>query len=125
MFFLYSTIIDDFRVSDAISFGGANSGQTCIKRRDLACNVEPSPLKNCKDLAMKLEVKYLFPTSSSGANFYIYQVPEGLEMRKILAHGIRMQKNPRTMEDICKSKVQLAPQQGNFISGVANPEIVC
>ena len=74
---------------------------------------------------MKLEVKYLFPTSSSGAKFYIYQMPEGLEMRKILAHGIRMQKNPRTMEDICKSKVQLAPQQGNFISGVANPEIVC
>ena len=39
---------------------------------------------------MKLEVKYFFPTSSSGAHFYIYQLPEGLEMRKILTHGIKM-----------------------------------
>ena len=34
---------------------------------------------------MKLEVKYLFPTSSSGANFYIYyQLSEGLGMGKHL-----------------------------------------
>ena len=52
---------------------GASSGQTSIKRRDLACDVKPPPLKNCKDLTMKLEVKYLCPISSSGANFYIYQ----------------------------------------------------
>ena len=44
---------------------------------------------------MKLEVKYPFPTSSSDANACIYQLPEGLEMRKILAHGMRMQKNPQ------------------------------
>ena len=62
--------------------GGANSGQTSIKLRDLTCDVEPPPLKNCKDMTMKLEVEYLFTTSSSGANFYIYQVPEGLGMRK-------------------------------------------
>ena len=49
---------------------------------------------------MKLEVKYLFPSSSSGANFYIYELPEGLLMRKILAHGTRMQKNPQTRKDI-------------------------
>ena len=49
---------------------------------------------------MKLEVKYLFPTSSSGANSYIHQLPEGLGMRKILAHVIRLRKNPQTREDI-------------------------
>ena len=48
---------------------------------------------------MKLEAKYLFPTSSSGVNFYIYQLHEGLGMSKILAHGIRMPKNPQTRED--------------------------
>ena len=36
---------------------------------------------------MKFEVKYLFPTSSSGAYFYIYEIPEGLGMKKIWAHG--------------------------------------
>ena len=45
---------------------------------------------------MKLEVKYLFPTSSSGANFYIYQLYEGLGM---IAHGIRTQNNPQTKVD--------------------------
>ena len=49
---------------------------------------------------MKLEVKYLFPTSSSGANFYIYELPENLRMRKVLAHGIRKQKNPQNKVDI-------------------------
>ena len=39
---------------------------------------------------MKLEVKYLFPTLSSGANFCIYQLSKGLGMRKILPHGVRM-----------------------------------
>ena len=47
---------------------------------------------------MKLEVKYLFLTLSSGANFYIFQLPE--EMRKILAHGIMVQMNPKTSLDI-------------------------
>ena len=79
---------------------GANSGQTSIKCHYLACDVERPPLKNCKDLTMKLEVKCLFPNSSSGAKFYISQLPEGLIIRKILAHGIRMQKNPQTREDI-------------------------
>ena len=36
---------DDFGVSDAILLGDANFGQTSIKCRDLACNVETSPLK--------------------------------------------------------------------------------
>ena len=52
------------------------------------------------DLTMNLEVKYFFPTSSSGAHFYIYYLPEGLRMSKILAHGIRMQKNPPTRKNI-------------------------
>ena len=42
-------------------------------------------VKNCKDLTVKLKVNYLFPTSSSGANFYIYELPEGLGKSKILA----------------------------------------
>ena len=39
---------------------------------------------------MKLGVKYLYLTSSSGKNFCIYQLREGLGMRNMLAHGIRM-----------------------------------
>ena len=91
--------IDDFGVSDVILLGGANSGQTSIKFRDLACDAEPPLLKNCKALTMQLEVKYLFQTSFSGANFYIYELPEGLGIRKTLARGIRMQKNPQTREE--------------------------
>ena len=49
---------------------------------------------------MKLEVKYLFPPSSSGANFYIHQSPEGLGMRKTLAYDIRMHENPQTRENV-------------------------
>ena len=49
---------------------------------------------------MKLEVKYIFPTSTPGVNNYIYKLPEGLGMRRILAHGTRIQKNPQTREDI-------------------------
>ena len=91
--------IDDFGVSDSILLGGANSGQTSIKCRDLACDVEPPALKNYKDLTMKLKINYLFATSSSGAIFYIYQLPAGLRMRKILADGIRMQKKPQTKKE--------------------------
>ena len=77
--------INDIGVSNAILLVGANTGQiSSYKKRDLACDVEQPPLKNCKDLTMKLEVKYFFPTSS----FIFCELPEGLEMRKILAHGI-------------------------------------
>ena len=123
--------IDDFRVSDATLLGIKNSSIEC---EDVACDVEPMSLKDYKDLTMKLKVKYPFPNSSSGANFYIQQLPKGLGMRKILAHGIRMQKNPQTRENIFwvfmdfhevyGSKVQLAPPHGNFINSVANPETV-
>ena len=58
---------------------------------------------------MKLEAEYLFSTSSSGANFYTYHLPEGLGMVKMLAHGIKMQKNSQTKEEnfmnLCGSKV--------------------
>ena len=56
---------------------GANSDQTFIKSLDVACDAEVSLLKNCKDLTMQFEVKYLFPTLFSGANFYIYGLLEG------------------------------------------------
>ena len=57
---------------------------------------------------------------------------ESLEMRKILARGIRMQKNPQTRTNIFLLftdfhgviRVQLASPHVNFISGVANLEIV-
>ena len=71
---------------------------------------------------MKLEVKYLFPTSPhSGANFFNYQLSESLE---ILAHGVRMQEVPqartnisgfsRTFIDLSVFKVQPAPLPENF-----------
>ena len=79
-------------VSDPILFagGGSKFGPTSIKCRNLTRDVEPPPLKNCKDLTMNLEVKYLLPTASSSANFYIYQLHEGLEMRKIFPHWVRI-----------------------------------
>ena len=49
---------------------------------------------------MKLEVKCIFPTSTPGLNNYIYKLPEGLGMRRILAHGAWIQKNPQIREDI-------------------------
>lgn len=49
---------------------------------------------------MSLEVRDLLPISSSGTNFYIYQLLESLGMVKTLAYGARMQKNPQTREDI-------------------------
>ena len=50
---------------------------------------------------MKLEVKYIFPTSPpGGASNYIYKLPDGLGMRKILAHRTRIQKNPQIRGDI-------------------------
>ena len=49
---------------------------------------------------MNLEVTYLFLTSPSGEDFYIYQFPEGLGMIKVLALGIRMQNNPQTRAEI-------------------------
>ena len=58
--------------------------------------LEPPLSENCKGLTMKLEVTYPFPTSSPGANFFICQLSECLAIRKILAHGIRMQKNQQT-----------------------------
>ena len=49
---------------------------------------------------MKLEVKYIFSTSTLSVNNYIYKLPEGLRIRRILAHGTRIQKYPQTREDI-------------------------
>ena len=92
--------VDYFEVSVAIVLEGANSGQTSIKCCDLACDAESTSLKNCEDFNIKLEVKYTFLTSSWGVNVYIYQLPEGLGMRKILGHDIRIEKNPQTRADI-------------------------
>ena len=62
---------------------------------------------NCKGLTMKLEVYQIyFPSlifrreDFAQSRFYNYQSPESLEMTKILAHGIRMQKNSQTRTDI-------------------------
>ena len=60
---------------------------------------------------------------------------EAMVMRKILALILgckRIHKPRRILSgflrifiELCGSKVQLAPLQGNFINGVAKPEIVC
>ena len=84
-----------------------------IKCCGLACHVEPRQLK------IVGRVKHLFQTSSSDGNYYIYELPEGLGMRKILAHGYilafkRMHKPGRTFSGfsqifvLCGSKVLLA-----------------
>ena len=96
--------------------------------------LEPLLLEDSKGLIMKLKVKYRFPTSSSGASFFIYQLLEGLEMRKILEDVVRMQKNTqtrmhifrfsRTFTELSGFKVQLAPSYKNFSNGYANPEII-
>ena len=93
---------------------------------------EPPPSENCKGLAMNLEVKYLFPTLSSGANFLIYQLPEVLGMRKIIAHGIRMQKNAKTraynfliltdLHTVMRFQSSTYTLHGNFSNGCSNPE---
>ena len=51
---------------------------------------------------------------------------EAIGMKKILAHDMRMKKNPQTKENtflifadfhgVMRSKVQLAPLHGNFIN---------
>ena len=84
---------------------------------------------------MKLEVKYIFPTSTPGVNNYTHKLPEVLGMRRILVHATRIQKNPQTgrifsgfsqiFVELCGSKVQLTPPDRNFINGITNPEIVC
>ena len=76
------------RLASTILLVSVNSGQISIKWHHLAYDVESPPLKSCKNLNIKSEANYLFPTLSSSANFYIYQLPEGLMMSKILAHGI-------------------------------------
>ena len=126
-----SFVIDDFGVSNAFSLIGANSGQTSIKCRDLACNVESLPLNNCRDLTVKLEVKYIFPTSSSGLIFYVYELPEMrkyqrmvLGCERIYNPGRKFFRSSRIFMELCGSKIQLAFLHGSFISGVTNPEIV-
>ena len=76
-------------VSNAILLVDANSGQISTKLRDLTCDVEPPPLKP--------------PLSSSRTNFYIYQLPEGLGMKKnlhIVLGGKRIHKKDIPKEDI-------------------------
>ena len=65
---------------------------------------------------MKLEIKYIFPTSTSGADFYIYELPEGLEMRKILGHT-RMQRNPQARGDIFWIFMELLGPKSNLHPG--------
>ena len=122
--------IDDFGVSDTILLGDANSVETSMKCLDLACDDESPPLKKCKDLTMKLGVKYLFPTSCSGASFYIYQLPEGLAIRKILHMVLgckRIHKPGRTFQDFDGFSWSYASPKSNLhprteISSMASQE---
>ena len=83
---------------------------------------------------MQLEVKYLLPTSFSGANFYIYELSEGLGIRKTV-HGITMQKNPQTRKKnfwifmhvhgvMWVQSPTCTSAHRNSINGVTNFEIV-
>ena len=69
---------------------------------------------------MKLEVEYLFPISSSGANFYIYQDAKDAKESTnqggnfLDFHGFSCPKS-----DLHHSQ----PSHENFINGVADPEI--
>ena len=64
-----------------------------------------------------------------------HNVEEAMVIRKILAHDIRMKKNPQTKKDtlwifkdfhdVMRVYSVTWPPHGNFISGVANPEMVC
>ena len=70
----YYLEIDDLDVSDAVLLGGGNSGQTSIKCYDLVSDVELQLLRNCKDLIMKLKVKYLLPTVEGTLGLRLHQV---------------------------------------------------
>ena len=83
---------------------------------------------------MKLEVKYIFPTSALSVNNYIYKLSEGLGMTKyqhmVLGYK-RLHKQGKTLSgfsqifmELCGSKVELTPPDRNFINGITNPEIV-
>ena len=88
-----------FGVNIAILHRVANSGQSTAIQPAM---LEPLLPETCKVLAMKFEVKYLFSTSSSDPNLCIFLLLESLGMRKLLACGIRMQKNPQTRTDIVR-----------------------
>ena len=60
-------------------------------------------------------------------SFFIYQLSEGLEIRKILADGIRVQKNQQTrghifwiLIELGEFKVWLGHPHGEFSNGYAN-----
>ena len=83
---------------------------------------------------MKLEVKYLFTTSSSGAIFFIHQLSGGLELRekkhmvlgckRIKKSGCTFSGFLRIFLELCGFKIELAPPHVNFSNGDAKPEIV-
>ena len=116
---------------------GTNSTQTFTKYPDLACDAESPLLKICNDFTIKLEVRCLFSTSSWGPNFCTCKLPEGLRMRKILAHMVlgckRIQNHGwhflhfyRFSWNYAGPKSNLHPPphpQWNFVHGVAKPEI--
>ena len=63
--------------------------------------LEPPSLESCKGLTVKFQVIKIsnfiyFPNSYSGVYFFRYKLSEGLEISKMLAPGIRIQKNPQT-----------------------------
>ena len=108
--------------------------QTLVKPQkccDLACDAESTQLKSCEDFDIKLEVKHIFLTPTWSADFYIYQLPESLGMRKILVHGIgckRIYRPGLTFSafswicmELCRSQVQLT----HLINGIASLKIIC
>ena len=80
---------------------------------------------------MKLEVSYLFSTSSSGANFFIHYLSASVEIGKTMAlsdekihtPGHKISDFLQTFIELSGFKNQLALRHRNFSSGSANPEI--
>ena len=85
------------------------------------------------DVTMKLEAKYILPTSSSGVNFYIYQLSGGMQLKKSLHMVLRCKRihKPGQMfsefsqilMELCGSNVQLAASYGKLSLGSSMPWI--
>ena len=116
---------------------------------DLTCNVEPLSLKNYNDLTMKLKVKYLIFVNLTSSYTYELLVWRSRNKKKITrwkrihkpggnfldfqGFFIKILENPENfflvcgffwILCLCRSKVQLAPPNRNFINGIANPKMV-
>ena len=79
---------------------GVNSGQTSITYCDLAYYVETTAVRKLKGFDHETGSQISFPNFTFRHEFFLYQLSEGLKIRKILADGVWMQKNRQTRGNI-------------------------